>query len=63
MLLNPLTYGVAALRRELYGETVLLGSDVPSLQISLQITVMFGILTALAALLWSGRPSARQLVQ
>ncbi|MBI4460502.1 MAG: ABC transporter permease [Acidobacteria bacterium] len=61
MALNPLTYGVAALRRVLYGQGIVPGSDVAPLGLSLEITVLFGLLTVAAALIWSGRASVRQL--
>lgn len=61
MAVNPLTYGVAALRRVLYGQSMVLGSDVAPLGLSLEVTVLFGVLTVAAALIWSGRPSVRQL--
>ncbi|MBI3895067.1 MAG: ABC transporter permease [Acidobacteria bacterium] len=61
MDLNPLTYGVAALRRILYEQGPALGNDVAPLGLSLGVTVLFGVLTLAAALIWSGRPSVRQL--
>ena len=49
MKLNPLTYGVAALRRCLYlGDSVAAG-DIPQLGISLSITALFCFLTYLGA--------------
>ncbi|MBI4460142.1 MAG: ABC transporter permease [Acidobacteria bacterium] len=61
MELNPLTYGVAALRRVLYGQSMAAGSDVAPLGVSLSVTVLFGLLTVAAALLFSGRPSVKHL--
>jgi len=55
MLANPLTYGLAALRRTLYEAPP---ADTPSLALSAAATVAFGLI-ALAAALWqTGRPSA-----
>ncbi len=41
MHINPLTYGLAALRRALYG--VNLAPDLPSLPLALGVTILFGI--------------------
>lgn len=43
MRLNPLTYGVAALRRTLYAPDALAGWSLPPLEMSLGITVLFGV--------------------
>jgi ABC-2 type transport system permease protein len=49
MCINPLTYGMAALRRCLYlGQGVAAGT-VPALGLSLGVTVMFGIVTLVVA--------------
>jgi ABC-2 type transport system permease protein len=49
MAVNPLTYGVAALRRCLYlGEPSLLG-DLPAMGVSIAVTVVFAAATLLAA--------------
>ncbi len=61
MKLNPLTYGVAALRHTLAGEALRGGGDVPPLASSLEITALFGLLTIVAALVWAGRPSVKHL--
>jgi len=61
MKLNPLTYGVAALRRIIYGQTATVPADVAPMALSLEITVLFGLLSVAAALLWSGRPAAKSL--
>jgi len=61
MTLNPLTYGVAALRRLMYGETATVAVDVAPLALSLELTVLFGLLAVAAALVWSGRPTAKNL--
>jgi ABC-2 type transport system permease protein len=61
MMLNPLTYGVSALRRILYGQTVPVASDVAPLALSLEVTALCGLLCVVAALLWSGRPGAKRL--
>lgn len=56
MFLNPLTYGVAALRRALYAGTVSVGADVPTLAISVFVTCGFAVLTFLAARSLASRP-------
>jgi len=61
MRLNPLTYGLAALRRILYGQAATVSIDVAPLALSLEITVLFGVLTFVAALVWSGRPTVKNL--
>lgn len=49
MRVNPLTYGMAAIRRCLYvGSPVMVGT-VPALGVSLAITVIFGLLAFVAA--------------
>jgi ABC-2 type transport system permease protein len=58
MRLNPLTYGVAALRRLLYTGTVV---DAAPLAMSFEITTLFAIATFVAALIWTGRPTAKNL--
>lgn len=58
--LNPVTYGVAALRRILYldlGKPIPAGADgLPSLGLSLGVSVAFGALMFLAAVLVASRP-------
>jgi ABC-2 type transport system permease protein len=49
MTLNPLTYGLAALRRALYPEVVSVGADVPTLALSFAVTVAFAAGAFLAA--------------
>jgi ABC-2 type transport system permease protein len=56
MFLNPLTYGVAALRRCLYAGTVSVGPDVPTLALSIFVTCGFAVLTFLAARSLASRP-------
>src|SRR5690606_28064881 len=56
MMLNPLTYGVAALRRCLYAGTATVGADVPALALSLLVTCAFAALTFLAARALASRP-------
>ena len=56
MFLNPLTYGVAALRRCLYAGTVSVGADVPTLALSILVTSAFAVLTFLAARSMASRP-------
>jgi ABC-2 type transport system permease protein len=56
MLVNPLTYGVAALRRSLYAGTAPVGADVPTLALSIFVTCGFAVLTFLAARSLASRP-------
>lgn len=49
MKLNPLTYGVAALRRCLYSGEATAAGEIPQLALSLLITVLFCILTYIGA--------------
>jgi len=49
MRLNPLTYGVAALRRCLYLENPVLAGEVPPLLPSLALTLLFGVVAFVAA--------------
>jgi len=56
MFLNPLTYGVAALRRSLYAGTTTVGPDVPTLALSILVTCTFAVLTFLAARSLASRP-------
>ena len=49
MRVNPLTYGMAALRRGLYLHAPALAGDVPALLPSLGVIVLFGAVTLIAA--------------
>jgi ABC-2 type transport system permease protein len=49
MRCNPLTYGMAALRRSLYLAYPTAAGAVPALAPALGITVLFGVVTLLAA--------------
>jgi ABC-2 type transport system permease protein len=49
MRLDPLTYGVAALRRCLYLENAALAGEVPPLLPSLALTLLFGVVAFVAA--------------
>ena len=49
MRCNPLTYGMAALRRSLYLDHPIAAGAVPALAPALGITVLFGAVTLLAA--------------
>lgn len=49
MRLDPLTYGVAALRRCLYLENAVLAGEVPPLLPSLALTLLFGVVAFVAA--------------
>ncbi|HZR79653.1 MAG TPA: ABC transporter permease [Candidatus Binatia bacterium] len=55
MAVNPLTYGLAALRRALY-PAVVVGTDVPTLALSFAITCAFAILSFVAARALVARP-------
>ena len=61
MKLNPLTYGVAALRRVLYGQTFPVSGDVAPLGLALGITALFGLVTVAVALIGCGRPTVKNL--
>lgn len=54
--LNPLTYGLAALRRALDPAAVAASADVPALTLSVTITCAFAIVTFLAARQMAARP-------
>ena len=45
IMINPLTYGVAALRRALYLDSPAMANDLPSLAVCAGITIIFGLLT------------------
>ncbi|MGB5160287.1 MAG: ABC transporter permease [Thermoanaerobaculia bacterium] len=57
MRLNPLTYGTAALRRVLYGDTPLAGQSLPSLGLSLTVMLIWAA-AALAVDVWLVRRTA-----
>lgn len=56
MKLNPLTYGLAALRRLLYWDAAA-APDVMPLALSLEVTLLFAIVVFLATIVWTGRPT------
>jgi ABC-2 type transport system permease protein len=56
MALNPLTYGLAALRRCLYPAGVAVGPEVPALAVSMVVTLAFAAVTFLAARQMASRP-------
>jgi hypothetical protein len=60
MRANPLTYEVAALRSVLYEPGAALSGGAP-LAVSLEVTVLFCILSLTVALVWAGRPTVRHL--
>jgi ABC-2 type transport system permease protein len=60
MRANPLTYEVAALRSVLYEPGAALSRGAP-LAVSLEVTVLFCILSLTVALVWAGRPTVRHL--
>jgi ABC-2 type transport system permease protein len=55
MCLNPLTYGMAALRRCLYLTQTAAAGPVPALALSLAVTVLFGAVTLAAAIYTANR--------
>ena len=61
MRVNPLTYGLAALRQLLYWDMPGVGAGVPSFGLSLVVTILFGAAMLFAALLWTGRPATKNL--
>ena len=61
MRANPLTYEVAALRGVLSEPSTAALTEVIPLALSLQVTVLFCILSFAVALVWAGRPTARHL--
>jgi ABC-2 type transport system permease protein len=61
MRVNPMTYEVEALRGALTNSASLYAADGFGLARSLQLTVLFAVLTLAAALVWSGRPSVKHL--
>jgi ABC-2 type transport system permease protein len=59
MMLNPLTYGLAALRRAMYWSESALASNLPSLGVSLLVSIVFAaVMFASASAIASGRTKA-----
>jgi ABC-2 type transport system permease protein len=58
MRCNPLTYGIAALRRSLYLAHPAAAGAIPALAPALGLTVFFGVVTLLAAVHTAARQSA-----
>jgi len=58
MKLNPLTYGMAALRQLFYWNTTAPGGE-PSMALALGVTAGFALLTAVASLVVAQRPGRR----
>ena len=56
MMVNPLSYGLSALRRVLYGEATADSLGDPSLLSSLGVTVGFAIVALAVAVWMAGRP-------
>ena len=61
MRVNPLTYGLAALRQLLYWDMPGVGAGVPSFAVSLIVTILFCAAMLFPALLWTGRPSTKNM--
>ncbi|HYC77618.1 MAG TPA: ABC transporter permease [Planctomycetota bacterium] len=59
MAANPMTYGVAALRRVMWPESV--GPDAPGLVLALSVTAAFAALTFVLSLAAARRPTAGDL--
>jgi len=57
MRLNPLTYGVAALRQILYGDLELFAGTMPELQVSLMVLGISTLVALIASVLVIGRKS------
>ena len=55
MKINPLTYGMAALRHTLYAARPEAAGDLPGLTLSLAVTALFGLIT----FLWAVRTAVR----
>jgi ABC-2 type transport system permease protein len=58
MTINPMTYGVAALRRVLVNDAAALPADLPSLGVSLAVTVAFAVLMFALSCRVSGQRTA-----
>ncbi|MDA2924908.1 ABC transporter permease [Acidobacteria bacterium AH-259-L09] len=61
MKINPLTYGVAAVRHALYRQNSILETEFPSLFYSVVVTVVFGLMAFLVSLALVQQRSARSL--
>jgi ABC-2 type transport system permease protein len=61
MRANPMTYEVEALRGALLSNVLRVSAVDFPLELSLELTALFALLTILAALVWSGRPSVKHL--
>jgi ABC-2 type transport system permease protein len=57
ILINPLTYGLAAVRWFIYGSEVASTMNLPSLPLSIAISVAFGGVLFVAAILMTRRPA------
>jgi ABC-2 type transport system permease protein len=56
MAVDPLTYGLAALRHALYPRVVSVGAEVPALALSIAVTCAFAVVAFLAARALVARP-------
>jgi ABC-2 type transport system permease protein len=61
MRLNPLTYGLSALRRAMYWHALPASTTMPSLALSLGVTVAFAAAMLVLASAIAGRPTAADL--
>src|SRR5262249_18377436 len=57
ILINPLTYGLAAVRWLIYGNDVASAMSLPSLPLSIAITVAFGAVLFMTAIIMTRRPA------
>jgi ABC-2 type transport system permease protein len=57
IMVNPLTYGLAAVRWCMYGPTVGSTMDLPPFALSVAITVAFGLTMFIVSLVMTRRPA------
>jgi ABC-2 type transport system permease protein len=57
ILINPLTYGLAAVRWSIYGPAVASTMALPSFALSLTVTILFGAAVCIAAVAMTRRPA------
>ncbi|HEV2292819.1 MAG TPA: ABC transporter permease [Tepidisphaeraceae bacterium] len=61
MRLNPLTYGLAALRRAMYWHDLPISTTIPSMPLSLAVTVLFAVAMIALASAIAGRTTSADL--
>jgi len=57
IMVNPLTYGLAAVRWSMYGSTIGATMDLPPFVLSLAITVAFGLVVFVTSIVLTRRPA------